>query len=149
MTKPKLYKKTSYIYIVLFLFCMQLGFAQSVVGKWKTIDDETGEAKSIVEIYEQNGKIYGKVVDIIAASKRNGLCEKCKDYRKNKPVLGMQIIDGLTKDDDEYSDGKILDPEKGKLYKCKIWLDSDNKNKLYVRGYVAFFYRTQNWYRVN
>ena len=141
--------RTAYIYSVLLAFTLQMGFAQSVVGKWKTIDDETGEAKSIVEIYQKNGKIYGKVIDIFDASKRNGLCEKCKGSRKNKPVLGMQIIDGLTKDDDEYSDGKILDPEKGKEYKCKIWLDSSNKNKLYVRGYVAFFYRTQNWYRVH
>lgn len=140
--------KTAYIYIALFVFTLQMSFAQSVVGKWKTIDDDTGEAKSIVEIYKKNGKVYGKVVDILDASKRDGLCEKCKGNRKNKPVLGMQIIDGLTKDDDEYSDGKILDPEKGKEYTCKIWLDSSNKNKLYVRGYVAFFYRTQNWYRV-
>ncbi|AXG71724.1 hypothetical protein KORDIASMS9_03981 [Kordia sp. SMS9] len=140
--------KSTAIWIIGVLFSMQLCVAQSVVGKWKTIDDETGEAKSIVEIYQQNGKIYGKVVDIIDASKRDGLCEKCKDSRKNKPVLGMEIIDGLTKDDDEYSDGKILDPEKGKEYKCKIWLDEDNEDKLYVRGYVAFFYRTQHWYRV-
>jgi len=140
--------KTTYIYITLLVCSLQIGFAQTVIGKWKTIDDETGEAKSIVEIYQKNGKIYGKVVDIIDASKRNGLCEKCKGSRKNMPVLGMQIIDGLTKDDDEYSDGKILDPEKGKEYTCKIWLDSSNKNKLYVRGYVSIFYRTQNWYRV-
>lgn len=140
--------KSTAIWIIGFLFSLQLCMAQSVVGKWKTIDDETGEAKSIVEIYQQNGKIYGKVVDIIDASKRDGLCEKCKGSRKNKPVLGMQIIDGLTKDDDEYSDGKILDPEKGKEYKCKIWLDEDDPDKLYVRGYIAFFYRTQNWYRV-
>lgn len=140
--------KSVFIYILGFIFSLQLCTAQTVVGKWKTIDDETGEAKSIVEIYQQNGKIYGKVVNIINPEKRDGLCEKCKGDRKNKPVLGMQIIDGLTKDDDEYSDGKILDPEKGKEYKCKIWLDEDDRNKLYVRGYIAFFYRTQNWYRV-
>ncbi len=141
--------KSITICIIGLLFSVHIGMAQSVVGKWKTIDDETGEAKSVVEIYQQNGKIYGKVVDILNPEKRDGLCEKCKGNRKNKPVLGMQIIDGLTKDDDEYSDGKILDPEKGKEYKCKIWLDEDDGNKLYVRGYIAFFYRTQNWYRVN
>ncbi|WP_420573939.1 DUF2147 domain-containing protein [Kordia sp.] len=142
-------KKRTFIYLVLVCIAVQFSFAQSVVGKWKTIDDETGEAKSIVEIYEENGKIYGKVVDILNPAKRDGLCEKCKGDRKNKPVLGMQIINGLKKDDDEYKGGKILDPEKGKEYKCKIWLDSDDKNKLYVRGYIAFLYRTQNWYRVN
>jgi uncharacterized protein (DUF2147 family) len=140
--------KTSFTHILLLLVATQFAFAQSVVGKWKTIDDETGEAKSIVEIYKKDGKIYGKVVDILNPEKRDGLCEKCKDDRKDKPVLGMQIINGLTQDDEEYSGGKILDPEKGKEYKCKIWLDEDDTDKLYVRGYIAFFYRTQNWYRV-
>jgi len=140
--------KSAYIFSLGLLFLVQFSVAQTVVGKWKTIDDETGEAKSIVEIYQQNGKIYGKVVDILNPEKRNNLCVKCKGNRKDKPVLGMQIIDGLTKDDDEYSGGKILDPEKGKEYRCKIWLDAEDKNKLYVRGYVAFFYRTQNWYRM-
>ncbi|QHI35622.1 hypothetical protein IMCC3317_09680 [Kordia antarctica] len=142
-------KKTTYVYFTLLVLSLQIGFAQDVIGKWKTIDDEAGEAKSIVEIYEENGKIYGKVVDILNPEKRAGVCEKCNDHRKDKPVLGMKIIDGLEKDDDEYKGGKILDPEKGKEYKCKIWLDEDDKNKLYVRGYIAFFYRTQNWYRVN
>lgn len=141
-------KNTICAYATLLLLSVQISFAQSVVGKWKTIDDETGEAKSIVEIYEQNGKIYGKVLDILNPAKRDRLCEKCDGDRKDKPVLGMVIMKGLENDDDEYEGGKILDPEKGKEYKCKIWLDSEDKNKLYVRGYVAFFYRTQNWYRV-
>lgn len=136
------------ICISLVIFCFQSNFAQSVLGKWKTIDDETGQAKSIVEIYKENGKIYGKVVDIINKDRRDAVCDKCDDDRKDKPVLGMVIIDGLEKDDDEYSGGKILDPQKGKEYRCKIWLDEDDSDKLYVRGYVAFFYRTQNWYRV-
>lgn len=78
--------KTAYIYIALFVFTLQMSFAQSVVGKWKTIDDDTGEAKSIVEIYKKNGKVYGKVVDILDASKRDGLCEKCKGNRKNSQI---------------------------------------------------------------
>ncbi|MBC8756808.1 DUF2147 domain-containing protein [Kordia sp. YSTF-M3] len=142
-------KKTTYVYLTVLLLSLQVGFAQSIIGKWKTIDDETGEAKSIVEIYEESGKIYGKVVGILNPDKRDGVCEKCSDDRKDKPVLGMLIINGLEKDDDEYRGGKILDPEKGKEYKCKLWLDEANQDKLYVRGYIAFLYRTQNWYRVD
>ena len=141
-------KNILYIITTIVLLSFQAAFAQSIEGKWKTIDDKTGEAKSIVEIYQKDGKIYGKVIEILNPAKRDGLCEKCKDDRKNKPVLGMVIIDGLIKDDDEYAGGKVLDPEKGKEYKCRLWLDADDKNKLYVRGYVAFLYRTQNWYRV-
>jgi uncharacterized protein (DUF2147 family) len=142
-------KNTIYIFITLIFLSIQVAVAQNIEGKWKTIDDATGEAKSIVEIYQKDGKIYGKVIEIINPAKRDGVCEKCKDHRKDEPVLGMMIIDGLEKDGTEYEGGKILDPEKGKEYKCKLWLDEDDKNKLYVRGYIAFFYRTQNWYRVN
>lgn len=141
-------KNTLYIIVFMLLLCTQAVFAQSIEGKWKTIDDETGEAKSIVKIYQKDGKIYGKVIDILNPAKRDNLCVKCKGDKKDKPVLGMVIIDGLSKNGNEYKRGTVLDPEKGKEYSCKIWLDEDDNNKLYVRGYVAFLYRTQNWYRV-
>ena len=119
-----------------------------VTGKWKTIDDETGQAKSIVEIYEQNGKIYGKVIEILNPAKKQAKCTKCKGDDKDKPIDGLVIIKGLTKDGNEYTDGDILDPNKGKLYSCTIKLDGNDK--LNVRGYVGFSLlgRTQVWQRV-
>jgi len=119
-----------------------------VTGKWKTVDDETGEAKSIVEVYEQNGKIYGKVVEILNPAKKDSKCQNCKGADKDKPILGLMIIKGLTKDGDEYTDGDILDPQKGKLYSCTIKLDG--KDKLKVRGYVgiSLIGRSQTWSRV-
>ena len=119
-----------------------------VTGKWKTVDDETGEAKSIVEVYEQNGKIYGKVVEILNPAKKDKKCQDCKGADKDKPILGLMIIKGLTKDGDEYSDGDILDPQKGKVYSCTVKLDG--KDKLKVRGYVgvSLLGRTQTWSRV-
>ena len=123
--------------------------AQSVLGTWKTIDDETGEEKSIVKIYKEKDKIYGKIIEILNPKKNNPVCSKCKGKHKNKPILGMIIIDGLTKDDEVYEGGKILNPSNGKIYKCRIKLDEDNSNKLQVRGYVGFFYKTQYWERVN
>ncbi|MFD0862440.1 DUF2147 domain-containing protein [Sungkyunkwania multivorans] len=142
--------KKKIIVATFFMFGLASISAQSVVGKWKTIDDETGEARSIVEIYKEGGKIFGKIVKLIDPEKENPTCFKCDDDdpRKDKPVLGMVIIDGLKDKGDEYSGGKILDPEKGKEYKCKIWVDEDDSDKLNVRGYIAFLYRTQNWYRV-
>ncbi|QLE02575.1 DUF2147 domain-containing protein [Galbibacter sp. BG1] len=122
--------------------------AQSVFGKWKTIDDETGKEKSIVNIYEENGKVYGKVVEILNKDRVDVVCDKCEGDKKNKKVLGMVIIEDLKKDGDEYEGGTILDPEKGKEYKCKIWVDEDNSDILNVRGYIAFLFRTQEWHRV-
>jgi uncharacterized protein (DUF2147 family) len=121
--------------------------AQSIIGKWKTIDDETGKEKSIVQIYKKGNKYYGKVIDIIDPSKRKNKCKLCEDYRKDKPIVGMEILKDLEQDDDEYEDGTILDPNNGKIYDCKIWLK--DKNTLNVRGYIMFFFRTQEWHRIN
>ncbi|MEO8774131.1 MAG: DUF2147 domain-containing protein [Gelidibacter sp.] len=124
--------------------------AQSLLGKWKTVDDETGKNKSIVELYNDNGKIYGKVAKLLLPEDKDKPCIKCtgKDY--NQPIEGLVIVKGLTKDKDEktYEGGTIFDPQKGKEYKCKMWIDKDEPNTLNVRGYVAFFYRTQKWYRM-
>lgn len=122
--------------------------AQSILGKWKSIDDETGKEKSVVEIYEKNGKIYGKIVKLVNPSQKNPKCSKCKGKNKDKPILGMVIIEGLEKEDDVYEGGTILNPENGKEYKCQLKIDGD-KNTLRVRGYVAFFYKTQYWKRVS
>ncbi|NBW27847.1 MAG: DUF2147 domain-containing protein [Flavobacteriaceae bacterium] len=125
-------------------------YAQSrgVLGKWNTIDEVTGKALSVVEIYEYNNKIYGKIVEILNPKNRNNTCKDCPGEDFNKPVLGLIIIKGLVKDGSEYNDGKILDPKSGKLYKCYIELESPNKLK--VRGYlgISLIGRTQYWERV-
>ncbi len=122
--------------------------SQSVIGKWKTIDDETGKAVSVVEIYERNGKIYGKVAEIFKAEDRNKTCVNCSGADKNKPILGLVVIKGLEKEGNEYTNGKILDPKHGKLYKC--YISCEGPDKLKVRGYigVSLIGRTQYWHRM-
>ncbi|WP_177764264.1 DUF2147 domain-containing protein [Flavobacterium sp. I3-2] len=121
--------------------------AQSVIGKWKTIDDETGKPKSVVEITEKDGKIYGKVIEILTENK-TAVCSKCEGTNKNKPIKGLTIINGLKKDGNEYNGGKILDPTSGKEYKCSMKLNGSDK--LDVRGYVGIqaLGRTQTWIRM-
>ncbi len=121
---------------------------EHVLGQWKTIDDSTGEAKSIVEIYKVGDKLYGKIKRILKESDRKKACIACEGKNYNKPIEGMVIIKKLRKNEDEYEGGTILDPENGKVYKCKIWVDLSNPNILNVRGYIAFFYRTQQWIKV-
>lgn len=128
-------------FLSLMLFSVT-SFAQSAVGTWKTIDDETGEEKSYVEITEKDGKYYGTVSKILREAHVNDVCSQCNDYRKDKPILGMEILSDMSLDGDTYSGGEIVDPENGKTYRCKMWRDGDN---LMVRGYVAFLYRTQTW----
>lgn len=134
---------------VVFLFLSSIVFAQhSPIGKWKTIDDETGKAVSVVEIYEAKGKIYGKVIDIFNPKDRKRVCENCSGSDHNKPLIGLTVIKGLTKEGAEYTNGKILDPKHGRLYKCYITLE--NADKLKVRGYIgiSLIGRTQYWERM-
>lgn len=137
------------IYTCIFSCTLVLtAYGQNVTGKWKTIDDETGRAKSIVDVYEKSGKIYGKVFEILEEEDKMKVCNNCSGNDKNKPILGMIVIKGLTKQGEEYNSGKILDPKNGNLYKCFITLES--KDKLKVRGYIgiSMFGRTQYWYRM-
>lgn len=134
-------------YLSLILLISQAAVAQSVFGYWKTIDNE-GIAKSIVKIYKtDNGKVEGKVHKILKASARDRRCTACQGDKKNKPIEGLVILEDMTKEVDKYANGQITDPENGKTYDCKIWLDDENSNILHVRGYIAFFYRTQDWQR--
>src|SRR5690606_26767400 len=110
------------IALLVLMLCSFGAFSQSFTGKWKTIDDKTGEEKSIVEIYEQNGKLYGKVIEILTNNK-DAKCDKCKGSDKGKQIKGMVIIKGLEKDGDSYSDGTIIDANSGKEYKCAIELN--------------------------
>lgn len=132
--------------LVLSLFSV-MSFAQ-IEGKWKTIDDETKQAKSIVEIYKKSdGKYYGKVSQLLIKP-TDPNCTGCKDDRKGKPILGMEVIRGLEKEGAEFTDGTITDPKTGKTYKCTITRTGD---KLNVRGYMGFSLlgRTQVWHKVN
>lgn len=136
-------------FISLFIILPFLLFAQNtIVGRWKTIDDETGKPKSIVEIYEKNNKFYGKIIELFRQphEDQDPICTKCEDFRKNQKIKGMVIITNMVKKEDIYEDGEILDPKKGKIYRCKMWLEN---GVLKVRGYWGFIYRTQTWYPVN
>jgi uncharacterized protein (DUF2147 family) len=127
-------------------------FAQheDITGLWKTIDDETGLPKSIVKVYLEDGKLFGDVVKLFRKEGEDPdpICDKCDedDPRYNQRILGMTIITEMEfqEDDNEWEDGEIMDPKKGKTYDCKLWVEDE---KLQVRGYVLFFHRTQEWLR--
>jgi uncharacterized protein (DUF2147 family) len=123
---------------------------EDIAGLWKSIDDETGDPKSVVNIYIQEGKLYGDIVKLFRkpGEDPDPVCDKCDedDPRYNQKILGMTIITDMEyqEDDNEWEDGEILDPKKGKVYDCKLWVE---EGKLQVRGYVLFFHRTQEWLR--
>ncbi|MCC8686853.1 DUF2147 domain-containing protein [Xanthomonas campestris pv. raphani] len=125
--------------------------ADSPVGRWKTIDDETGKPKSVVQIEQAaNGTLSGKVVEILQSNHGpNPTCDKCDGALKGKPIKGMTILWGLKPDGTAvWGGGSVLDPAKGKTYKAKITLTEGGK-KLQMRGYVGIeaLGRTQTWIR--
>jgi uncharacterized protein (DUF2147 family) len=127
-----------------------LAQAPSAVGRWTTIDDDTKKPKSVITIYEEGGKLFGKIEKLFREPNedQNPVCDKCEGALKNQPILGMVILRDLKKDDDEWSGGTILDPGNGKTYKCKIAVEDGGK-KLKVRGYIglSLLGRTQHWVR--
>ena len=140
---------------ILSLLCFSsiyLDAQNEAVGTWMAIDDKDGQPSSHIEIYEVEGKLHGKITKILKESDVEGeiLCEKCKGDKKDQPIVGMEIIWKMKPHkENEWKGGKIMDPESGKEYKCKIKLNKEDI--LEVRGYMGFSLigRTQKWHRVN
>jgi len=133
------------------LICASAMAQVSPVGLWKTIDDKDGTVKSEIRIVETNGVISGKVERILDPEAKPGeKCIECTDERKDQPILGMEILRGLKKADgkDVWEGGNVLDPKNGKVYRATV-TPIEGGQKLQLRGYIAFFYRTQTWIRVN
>ncbi len=128
-------------------------FAQATpVGVWKTIDDKTKTEKAQIRITESGGVLSGKIEKLLAAdAKQDGVCDKCEDDRKGKPMLGLEVIRGVKKADSDnlWDGGSILDAAEGKVYKVRLQ-PTDGGKKLEVRGYVGMpmLGRTQTWIRV-
>lgn len=131
-----------------FFICLSAFAAEtgSPVGFWKTIDDSTNEPRAIVEIKEVDGKLFGNIVKTFPKEGDKTECTECSGDKKDKPIVGLEIIWDLKKDGDEYTGGYILDPKNGKTYKAKITL-IENSEKLKVRGFIGFSLlgRTQTW----
>lgn len=124
------------------------GDLNSPIGAWRTIDDKTGQTRSVVQIYEQDGELFARVERDLTARGGSAVCTKCKDERKDQPLVGLVFMRHMKPDGGEYRGGDILDPDNGSVYRCKLRLE-DNGRKLKVRGFIGFsvFGRTQTWER--
>ena len=123
--------------------------AASPAGLWKSIDDKTGKPRSLIRISEDNGVFSGVVEKgLLEGDTGERVCDKCTDERKDQKIIGMTIIKNIKQKDGNYAGGEILDPDNGKVYKCKMKLD-ETGNKLEVRGFIGFSLlgRSQTWMR--
>lgn len=134
------------LFTICFIFLAFTCQSQSIIGQWETYDDKTNEKKAVIEIYEINNSYFAKIVKNYVRDE-NAVCDKCEGDKKNTLILGLVIIEDIKKNDEEYENGTILDPESGDVYKC--YLKLVEKNKLKVRGFIGFSLlgRTQYWLR--
>ena len=120
----------------------------AILGDWKTVDDKTGERRSVVSIYKgTDGLYYGKISKMLMYTDLDLKCDQCKDEDHNAPIVGLVIIRGMHAEDGELVGGKVLDPESGKFYYGKIYLKN---GKLVLRGSLdkrGFLGRNQTWER--
>ena len=127
--------------------CVGTAWANTPVGQWHTVDDKTGEVKSLVVIEEQGGVLRGRVTQLLRkGADPAARCDKCSDDRKGQTILGMEIIRGVKKSagNDDWDGGEILDPEEGKLYRVRL-TPLEGGAKLQVRGFLGAFWRNQLW----
>jgi uncharacterized protein (DUF2147 family) len=140
--------KTSALMVSFFM--TSLALANSPVGQWHTSDEKTGELKSMVVIFEQQGVMKGRVEKVLRKDADPAAkCDKCSDDRKNQPVVGLEIIRGAKKASGKnvWEEGEILDPENGRTYSLRL-TPIENGAKLEVRGSFGPIGRTQTWVRV-
>jgi uncharacterized protein (DUF2147 family) len=143
-------KRVSFLVALTVLLAVHpLPAAESPIGKWKTIDRNTGKVVSTVEVYEQGGKLFGKIIALIEPNDPQGkpkICDACKGADKDKPIVGLVILRDLSPGGDRYKGGTVLDPEDGKIYPAEIWVED---GALKMRGYLGILYRTQTWPKAN
>ncbi len=136
--------------IILFTYVLVNSYqTNQIEGVWITQDDETGKKKSEVLLYKNEGKLYGKILNLLLEEDKGKLCVNCKGENKNLAIEGMVIVEGLELNGKTWEGGTILDPKSGKTYNCYITFE--NENTLKVRGYIGFSLlgRTQKWIRKN
>jgi|SRR5579859_2812435 len=133
-------------FVLLALMFISLPCISQITGVWTSVDDVSGKPRSVIEISERSGRFFGKVIRIYSkpTENPNPECNKCAadDPRFNQKVIGMEILKDMIKEGRELTGGNILDPENGKVYRCKVWLEG---KVLKVRGYWGPFFRTQTW----
>lgn len=121
-------------------------WAVSPVGQWTTVDDHTKKPRARMELWLEGNKLCGKVIELLAPDAKTVSSPDAPADKRNKPIVGLTVLWGLTEHGEEWNGGTILDPANGKTYSCILKV-VDGGKRLSLRGYIfnPLLGRTQTW----
>jgi uncharacterized protein (DUF2147 family) len=121
------------------------------LGLWRTIDDRSGKPRAVIRLWLEHGRLQGRIEHVYPkpGEAKDPVCTRCTGARRGQRVIGMVVLWGHRPGPERgrWSGGRVLDPEMGKDYPGRLWLEGPDRLK--VRGYWGPFYRTQTWHRLN
>ncbi len=147
------FRLASMLMLIHFLFLSTLSAqtevnGKGIVGQWRVVDLKTDEDKKVMEIWEKEGEYFARIIELVGVTSEEAnasVCKKCSDKRKGQKLLGMEIISNMKKGEEKYTEGEIMDLIKGKIYKCALWLE--NEDRLKVRTLVPIIFKDEVWFR--
>ena len=107
--------------------------------------------KVTVRISSCGGNLCGTIVGLKKPLDKEGRPKRDKDNPnpglRNRPVIGLTILNGLSPEGDDRWSGTIYNPDDGNTYDSDVMLV--NGQTLRVKGCVAFVCKTKKFTRIN
>ena len=132
-------------------FASALGQAgEHIEGRWLTFDGDTKARRALVDIRRQGPWFKGTIVELYLrpGEDPDPVCEECPGAARGKKIRGLEILSLEAGRDASEFQGRVLDPEEGRVYRCTAVLEPGGK-RLALRGYVVLplFGRSEIWIR--
>ena len=118
----------------------------AILGVWYNT-----EKTAQVEILKKGSVFIGKIVwlkDPNPGGKPATDKDNPNPKLRSRPLMGLNLLEGLSYSSGMWEDGTIYDPKNGKTYSCQLTLKSPDV--LEVKGYFGFSLigRTVEWTKV-
>ena len=111
-----------------------------VTGLWLTDD-----GKGVVEVAPCGRNMCGKIVRVL--DRRPGIpttdVENPDPARRNRPIVGLQVLSGFKPGTNQWEGGQAYDPKKGSSYRSSLRLNRDGS--LRITGCVLFVCQSVRW----
>jgi uncharacterized protein (DUF2147 family) len=111
---------------------------EAVFGLW-------AGAGSIIEVAAHEGRLTARIVALkdpiylegepygpVGAARRDD--RNPEQALRDRPLIGVELLSGYVMDDGEWQ-VRVYDPESGKTYSSKMWVED---GVLHMRGYIGF-----------